>query len=322
MTVRWTDTSKSVVTIDTFRVFGFNVAQLRTMVDVLDGSVESLSDGSYQLKFPKTASVPYQRIPFSTQQDVSYILNHTRIRNTAGALMTPEQPGFVFLTRYEYNWASVRDIAAGLGVSIVSVNDDPANGTTEIVVQAPVTPTPTPGPYDPPKPPGSGGSAPQYTPYTPPHTVTPVPPGPTNTPTNTPTATATPTVTPTNTPVTEPTTEAATTTSGIIDGWVIDLDYKDGDKIPAAVGTQPSLKIYAPGASGISDNLFMTIYYCVTQDSSRLGSWNIQEGDAEYLGNNIFEFSKTGGFAFEADRYYDFLVSAGSLDYTIRLYIE
>jgi hypothetical protein len=46
LTVSWADKSNAPVTIDTFRIFGYNVAQLRTRVSVLGGTVSNLQDGT------------------------------------------------------------------------------------------------------------------------------------------------------------------------------------------------------------------------------------------------------------------------------------
>ncbi|MDR2648468.1 MAG: hypothetical protein LBB94_01950, partial [Clostridiales bacterium] len=108
LTVKWENGSKTAVTIDSFRAFGYNVAQLRTMVSALGGTVVSLTDKTYQIKSGGTA-VAYTDIGFDKTQEVSYILNTTQIRDNAGALITPGQPGWVYLPAVQYNWASIRD---------------------------------------------------------------------------------------------------------------------------------------------------------------------------------------------------------------------
>lgn len=136
LTVRWEDGSRDPVTINTFRIFGFNVAQLRTMVHVLDGTVANLPDGSFQIG-DTGVSTGHQQITFHERRNVDFIINHTRIRNHLGALVTPVQPGWVFLPQFEYNWASVRDVINALGLTLIDVMDDPAAGHTEVVVRRP-----------------------------------------------------------------------------------------------------------------------------------------------------------------------------------------
>jgi hypothetical protein len=134
LTVRWEDGSRPPVTIDTFRFHGFNVAQLRTMVSVLDGSVSDLADGTYQIRQSGTPA-GFREITFNRQTDINFMINHTQIRNDEGTLVRPNQPGWVFLTDYEYNWASVRDVINAMNLSLIDVFDDPAAGTTEVVVR-------------------------------------------------------------------------------------------------------------------------------------------------------------------------------------------
>ena len=135
LTITWSDASKASVTIDTFRFYGYNVAQLRTMVSALGGSVNSLSDKTYQLVASGTEA-SFTPIGFTSAQEVNYIMNTTPIRNTSGTLVYPNEPGWVYLTKYSYNWASIRDVAAALNIQIVSVNDDSIGGKTSVVVKA------------------------------------------------------------------------------------------------------------------------------------------------------------------------------------------
>ena len=133
LTVAWDDDDGTPITIDTFRFFGYNVAQLRTMVNVLEGTVTNNADGTFQIR-DSGAPVSFQDIGFSVSTEIQYIINNTRIRNNAGQLFTPAQPGWVFLPSYEYNWASVRDIISAMDLVLVDFTDDPAAGTTEVIV--------------------------------------------------------------------------------------------------------------------------------------------------------------------------------------------
>jgi hypothetical protein len=139
LTVTWEDESRDDVTIDTFRFFGFNVAQLRTMVNVLDGSVANLADGTFQIN-QEGAPVGFTPITFRQATDIDYIINTTPIRNHEGARVFPSQPGWVFLPEHEYNWASVRDVINSMGLELIDVEDDPAAGHTLVTVRRPEPP--------------------------------------------------------------------------------------------------------------------------------------------------------------------------------------
>jgi hypothetical protein len=160
LTVTWEDDDQRVdVTIDTFRFFGFNVAQLRTMVGVLDGTVSNLADGTFQIR-QEGAPVNFQPVVFNQATEIEYIINTTPIRNNAGARFNPGQPGWVFLPEFEYNWASVRDVINAMDLDLVDVIDDPASGHTQVVVRRPGPPArPPSGPAVPPpgSRPGDGG---------------------------------------------------------------------------------------------------------------------------------------------------------------------
>ena len=139
LTVTWEDESRDDVTIDTFRFFGFNVAQLRTMVNVLDGSVANLADNTFQIN-QEGAPAGFTPITFRQATEISYIINHTPIRNHEGARVFPSQPGWVFLPEHEYNWASVRDVINSMGLELIDVDDDPAAGHTLVTVRRPEPP--------------------------------------------------------------------------------------------------------------------------------------------------------------------------------------
>jgi hypothetical protein len=139
LTITWEDESRAPVTIHTFRFFGFNVAQLRTMVNALSGSVSDLDDGSFQL-MPTGAFASHQNIAFHQPRQIDFLRNHTPIRNHLGVLVYPNQPGWVFIPEFEYNWASVRDVINNMNLALIDVIDDPAGGRTEVVVRSATVP--------------------------------------------------------------------------------------------------------------------------------------------------------------------------------------
>ena len=152
LTIKWADGSRDPVTIDTFRFYGYNVAQLRTMVAALGGAVVQLSGSTYQIA-ASGSQVSFTPIGFSNAGNVNYILNQTQIVDKNGAPVTPSEPGWVYLTEYGYNWASVRDVANALGFDLSDVQDDPVNGATVVTVRmtqaapsATPMPTATPAP--------------------------------------------------------------------------------------------------------------------------------------------------------------------------------
>ena len=120
--------------IDTFRIFGYNVAQLRTVVNALNGSVIQLPDESYQIQGSSANKVSYSDIGFPEERQIDYILNITPIRDGNGSYISAEEPGWVFLPEQNYNWGSIRDILKVLGLTLVSYTDDPANGLTTVVI--------------------------------------------------------------------------------------------------------------------------------------------------------------------------------------------
>ena len=132
LTIKWDGEDKSTV-IDSFRLAGYNVAQLRTMISALGGSVVEKSDGSYQMT-KADYQVSYSDIGFTYEREIDYILNITSIRDVTGQMIYPGQPGWVFLPEYNYNWGSIRDCIEVMDLIIVSVDDDPTNGTTTVVV--------------------------------------------------------------------------------------------------------------------------------------------------------------------------------------------
>ena len=124
----------SSVTIDSFRIFGYNVTQLRTVINALDGAVVQLPDKSYQIEKTSANKVYYSDVNFSKQRDINYIINANQVRGANGEFVYPEEPGLVFLPEYGYNWGSIRDVIRALDLSLVSYKDDPANGSTTVVI--------------------------------------------------------------------------------------------------------------------------------------------------------------------------------------------
>jgi len=135
LTISWEDGSKLSQTIDTFRIRGYNVAQLRTLVSVCGGSVEEADGGSYQIIKASGGIIPFYSITIQTETTANVQFNVTRIRNMSGYLIEPNQPGWVYLTDYGYNWGSIRDILSALGMEIVSVTDKPEDGKTSVVIR-------------------------------------------------------------------------------------------------------------------------------------------------------------------------------------------
>jgi hypothetical protein len=268
LTVRWEDESRDPVTINTFRIFGFNVAQLRTMVNVLDGTVANLADNSYQIGHTGS-SAGFRDVSFHQRRNVEYIVNHTRIRNHEGRLVNPTQPGWVFLPEYEYNWASVRDVISTLGLTLIDVIDDPAAGHTEVVVRRPVTQRPESGPAVPP--PGSRSAFWWW--QTPATTTTTTPAGTTTTTTEATTTTETvadtTTTTEATTDTTTTTTEATTTTTTTTipqppPPCDVDCDCPD---CVALAGARQYLTVLTRNNRLLEeeiialDHIFLTIYY-------------------------------------------------------------
>ena len=138
LTVIWEDGTRAPETFNTFRIFGYNVAQLRTMVGILGGTVDNLDDGTFQI-IPSEVPGTFTQVGFDEQAEIEFIINNTTVRSHDGMVLNPNQPGMVFLPGYGYNWASVRDIISAMNLRLVGVVDDPVNGTTEITVGGPVT---------------------------------------------------------------------------------------------------------------------------------------------------------------------------------------
>ena len=132
LTIQREDGSK--VTIDAFRIRGFNVAQLRTLVQACGGSVKSVvGDEGYQI-----VTVPdntaFTTVSFSGATTVKVQFNVTEIMDKTGKYVKPGEPGWVFLTDYNYNWGSIRDVLTAMGYEIKNFSDDAQNATTSVVI--------------------------------------------------------------------------------------------------------------------------------------------------------------------------------------------
>ena len=162
LTIQWEDGSGEPITINTFRFFDYNVAQLRTMVGALGGAVDNLADDTFQVN-PSGRTVSFDEIDFHYEREIDYIINETPIRNHDGTLTRPQQPGWIFIPEFEYNWASIRDIISAMNFTLVDFVDNPADGITEIIVSD-EPPAVTSGSDSPTVAPSNSGSGPAVLP--------------------------------------------------------------------------------------------------------------------------------------------------------------
>jgi len=130
LTIQREDGSK--VTIDAFRIRGYNVAQLRTLVQACGGSIINAEDG-YQI-VTKPGGAAFTPVAFSGAVTVNVQFNVTDIMDKSGKFIHPAEPGWVFLTDYNYNWGSIRDVLAAMGYEIKSYSDDAKNARTSVVI--------------------------------------------------------------------------------------------------------------------------------------------------------------------------------------------
>ena len=135
LTISWEDGSKPQQTLDTFRIRGYNVAQLRTLTAICGATVKSLNDGSYQIVKPADDNITFSPVAIKVETAAGVQFNVTRVLDINGNLTSPSQPGWIYLTEYDYNWGSIRDIIGALGMEIVSVSDKPAERQTSVVVR-------------------------------------------------------------------------------------------------------------------------------------------------------------------------------------------
>ena len=132
LTIQRADGSGDKVTIDAFRIRGYNVAQLRSLIQACGGSIISTEDG-YQI-VTEPNNVPFTPIAFSGVTTVNIQINVTEIIDKSGNFIKPGEPGWVFLTDYNYNWGSIRDVLTAMGYEIKSFNDDPVNAQTNVII--------------------------------------------------------------------------------------------------------------------------------------------------------------------------------------------
>ena len=131
LTIAYED-GRGGVSINTFRIRGYNVAQLRTLVYACGGAIVS-ADGGYQIVSGQ-AKMDFTPIAFSGAATVNVQFNVTNIIDKSGKFIMPNEPGWVFLTDYNYNWGSIRDVLTAMGLEIKSFKDDPQNARTNIVI--------------------------------------------------------------------------------------------------------------------------------------------------------------------------------------------
>ena len=132
LTVEHEDRRGKRVAIDAFRIRGYNVAQLRTLVQACGGSIVNTDEG-YQI-VTRPENIAFQSIAFSGVTTVNVQFNVTEIMDKSGKFIMPNEPGWVFLTDYNYNWGSIRDVLAAMGLEIKSYSDDPRNAQTNVVI--------------------------------------------------------------------------------------------------------------------------------------------------------------------------------------------
>ena len=158
LTVQREDGSK--VTIDAFRIRGYNVAQLRTLVQACGGSVTNVVyDAGYQI-ITQPGNTPFTPVSFSGAATVKVQFNLTEIMDKTGKYIKPGEPGWVFLTDYNYNWGSIRDVLTAMGYEIKSYSDDAGNAATSVVIGQIVKTAP--GKKEFPTPSGFAGTCPVY----------------------------------------------------------------------------------------------------------------------------------------------------------------
>ena len=158
LTIQREDGSK--VTIDAFRIRGYNVAQLRTLVQACGGSVTNVvNDVGYQI-INQPGNTPFTPVSFSGAVTVKVQFNVTGIMDKTGKYIRPGEPGWVFLTDYNYNWGSIRDVLTAMGYEIKSFTDDAGNATTSVVIGQIVKTAP--GKKEFPTPSGFVGTCPVY----------------------------------------------------------------------------------------------------------------------------------------------------------------
>ncbi|MDR1539668.1 MAG: N-acetylmuramoyl-L-alanine amidase [Clostridiales bacterium] len=135
LTISWADVEREDVTISSFRVRGYNMAQLRTLIEACGGSVRQVAANSYQLDKSSQGQISFQNIPITEKADVNVLFNQTTILDVNGNKANPTQPGWVYLADYGYNLGSLRDILSALGMEIVNVEDSSASAQTKVTIR-------------------------------------------------------------------------------------------------------------------------------------------------------------------------------------------
>ncbi|MDR1914666.1 MAG: hypothetical protein LBQ68_09330 [Clostridiales bacterium] len=132
LTIKWEDNRSEEITLDTFKLRGYNLAQLRTLVRACGGSIIE-TNGGYQII---TGGEPDSsaEIGFEGEQQVKVQYNETQILDKSGNYVKPSEPGWVLLTDYNYNWGSIRDVLRSLGLEVKSYTDDSNTDKTTVVI--------------------------------------------------------------------------------------------------------------------------------------------------------------------------------------------
>jgi hypothetical protein len=133
LTISWQDGREADTAIDTFRIRGFNVAQLRTLTQAVGGSVVEAGNGAYQILIGGEKA-PFSPISFAGEQTVRVQYNVTKILDVSNRALTPSEPGWVYLVDYMYNWGSIRDVLSAMNLEIKSYLDEPGRGRTSVVI--------------------------------------------------------------------------------------------------------------------------------------------------------------------------------------------
>jgi len=305
--ITWSDKTREKTELKTFNFPpGYNVAQLRSMVAALGGIVELLSDGSYQIKETGTP-VAFESIGFDEARDVAYKLNVTNIRNIHGNIIKPEQPGWVYLTQYDYNWGSIRDVAEAMDIEVVSYKHDSVNAVTEVVLRRKTPVTTLPEGWLKPEPPGRGGW--WYTPK-----VTEKECDPCETKKATTKKTTEEIETTTKATTTTETTTKATTTTDAPPPPAIDVKASVNDHLnayshaPSAAGAQ-AFRIWIPEAASVNDIRNLMILYTNDKTNEIETYNNLLPDNVRAAGDGWYYVTKpSGSWALQAQHYYTFRV--------------
>jgi hypothetical protein len=103
------------------------------LVQACGGSIISAGEG-YQIVIEQQ-NIPFTPIAFSGVTNVNVQFNVTEIMDKTGRFIQPGEPGWVFLTDYNYNWGSIRDVLTAMGYEIKSFSDNPASAQTSVIIR-------------------------------------------------------------------------------------------------------------------------------------------------------------------------------------------